>query len=148
MVKIAVCGAAGRMGGRIIAAIKETEGVELSGALERPGHPMVGQDAGYNAGLGAIGVVISDDLNATVQGCDVLIDFTAPKVSLKNLEVCALYKKSIVIASQLPINKWHEYIAEPTLADAIMDRLMANAHRFDLKGESMRKKTIKNQPEK
>lgn len=57
-------------------------------------------------------------------------------------------KKSIVIASQLPINKWHEYIAEPTLADAIMDRLMANAHRFDLKGESMRKKTIKNQPEK
>lgn len=57
-------------------------------------------------------------------------------------------KKSVVIASQLPINKWHEYIAEPTLADAIMDRLMANAHRFELKGESLRKKSIKNQPEK
>lgn len=57
-------------------------------------------------------------------------------------------KKSVVIASQLPINKWHEYIAEPTLADAIMDRLMANAHRFDLKGESLRKKTIKNPSEK
>lgn len=99
MVKLAVCGAAGRMGGRIIAAIKEASGVELSGALERPGHPMVGQDAGYNAGLGAIGVAISDDLNAVVQGCDVLIDFTAPKVSLKNLEVCSLFKKSIVIGS-------------------------------------------------
>lgn len=57
-------------------------------------------------------------------------------------------KKSIIIASQLPVNKWHEYIAEPTLADAIMDRLMANAHRFELKGESMRKKSVKNQSEK
>ncbi len=57
-------------------------------------------------------------------------------------------KKSIIIASQLPINKWHEYIAEPTLADAIMDRLMANAHRLELKGESLRKKSVKNQTEK
>ena len=54
-------------------------------------------------------------------------------------------KRSIVIASQIPINKWHEAINEPTLADAIMDRLMANAHRFELKGESLRKK---NKPEK
>lgn len=99
MVKIAVCGAAGRMGGRIIAAISETEGAVVSGALERLGHPMVGQDAGFNAGLGAIGVTISDDLTAVVQGCDVLIDFTTPKVSLKNLEVCGLNKKSIVIGS-------------------------------------------------
>ncbi len=57
-------------------------------------------------------------------------------------------KKSVVIGSQLPVNKWHEYIAEPTLADAIMDRLMANAHRFDLKGESLRKKSTKNSSEK
>lgn len=57
-------------------------------------------------------------------------------------------KKSVIIASQLPVSKWHEYIAEPTLADAIMDRLMANAHRFELKGESMRKKSVKNQSEK
>jgi len=57
-------------------------------------------------------------------------------------------KKSIVIASQLPIAKWHEYIGESTLADAIMDRLTANAHRFELKGESLRKKSVKNSPEK
>jgi DNA replication protein DnaC len=54
-------------------------------------------------------------------------------------------KRSIMIASQIPINKWHEAINEPTLADAIMDRLMANAHRFELKGESLRRK---NKPEK
>ena len=48
--------------------------------------------------------------------------------------------KSVVIASQLPIAAWYDYIAEPTLADAILDRLLTNAHRFDLKGESLRKK--------
>ncbi len=48
-------------------------------------------------------------------------------------------KKSVIITSQLPIAKWYEFIAEPTLADAIMDRLAGNAHRIDLKGESLRK---------
>jgi len=52
-------------------------------------------------------------------------------------------KKSVIIAPQLPIAKWHEYIGEPTLTDAIMDRLFANAHRFELKGEPLRKKTIR-----
>jgi len=99
MVKIAVCGAAGRMGQRIIIAVKESEGCELSGALERPGHELVGQDAGLVAGCGTLGVKISDDLNAVVKGCDVLIDFTTPKVSLKNLEVCGLQGKAIVIGS-------------------------------------------------
>ncbi len=98
MIKIAVCGAAGRMGQRIIVAVKEA-GCELSGALERPGHDLVGQDAGLISGCGPLGVKISDDLNAVVEGCDVLIDFTSPKVSLKNLELCGLKKKAIVIGS-------------------------------------------------
>jgi 4-hydroxy-tetrahydrodipicolinate reductase len=99
MIKIAVCGAAGRMGGRIIVAVHEAEGVELSAALERPGHPMLGQDAGLVAGCGLLDVKISDNLNEAVKGCDVLIDFTTPKVSLKNLELCGLFRKSIVIGS-------------------------------------------------
>ncbi len=49
-------------------------------------------------------------------------------------------KKSVIITAQLPVNKWHEYIGESTIADAIMDRLAVNAHRFELKGESLRKK--------
>lgn len=48
-------------------------------------------------------------------------------------------KKSVIITSQLPIVKWFEFIGEPTLADAIMDRLAGNAHRLELKGESLRK---------
>ena len=48
-------------------------------------------------------------------------------------------KRSMVITSQLPVPKWYDYINEPTVADAIMDRLVHSAHRIELKGESMRK---------
>lgn len=49
--------------------------------------------------------------------------------------------RSTLITSQLPVKHWHEYIGEPTLADAILDRLVHNAHKLALKGESMRKTT-------
>jgi DNA replication protein DnaC len=48
-------------------------------------------------------------------------------------------KRSTLITAQLPVQLWHDYIGEPTLADAIMDRLAGNAHRIELKGESLRK---------
>jgi DNA replication protein DnaC len=47
--------------------------------------------------------------------------------------------RSTLIASQLPVSTWQEIIAEPTLSDAILDRITSNAHRIELKGESMRK---------
>ena len=46
---------------------------------------------------------------------------------------------SIIITSQLPIKEWYAYFKNPTLADAIMDRLIHNAYKINLKGESMRK---------
>ena len=49
-------------------------------------------------------------------------------------------RRSTLIASQLPVSHWHEYLGDPTLADAIMDRLVHNAHTITLKGESMRKR--------
>lgn len=49
-------------------------------------------------------------------------------------------KGSTIITSQLPVKQWYEYINEPTLADAIMDRLTAHVHKIELKGESLRKK--------
>ena len=48
--------------------------------------------------------------------------------------------KSTIVASQLPLSHWHEYLGEATLADAILDRLVHNAYKIQLKGESMRKK--------
>lgn len=49
-------------------------------------------------------------------------------------------KRSTIITSQLPVAKWYEYINDPTMADAILDRLTARAHRIELKGESWRRK--------
>jgi len=48
-------------------------------------------------------------------------------------------RKSTLVTSQLPIEQWHDYIGEPTIADAILDRLVHNAYKIPLKGESMRK---------
>ena len=52
-------------------------------------------------------------------------------------------RKSTVIASQFPVNSWHDIIGEPTIADAICDRIIHNAFRIELKGESIRKKYAK-----
>lgn len=51
-------------------------------------------------------------------------------------------RKSTIVTSQLPVTSWHEAIGDPTLADAILDRLVHNAHKIELKGESMRKHAI------
>ena len=48
-----------------------------------------------------------------------------------------------MITSQMPVENWHDLIGDPTLADAILDRLIHNAHRVPLKGESLRKKGAK-----
>lgn len=52
--------------------------------------------------------------------------------------------KSTIITSQIPLNKWFEVIGNPTIADAICDRIVHNSHKFNLKGESMRKNKLKN----
>jgi DNA replication protein DnaC len=49
-------------------------------------------------------------------------------------------ERSTIITSQLPIKDWHEFIGEPTIADAVMDRLLNLSHKFELKGGSMRKR--------
>lgn len=48
-------------------------------------------------------------------------------------------RRSTIVTSQLPVDQWHAYLADPTLADAILDRLVHNSYRLALKGESMRK---------
>lgn len=56
-------------------------------------------------------------------------------------EICEdrYQKRSTILTAQLPVSKWHEQIGDPTLADGILDRLVHNAHRIELRGESMRR---------
>jgi len=101
MIKTVVTGAAGRMGARIINVLSTSEGIRLSGAIERKGHSLVGQDSCGPAGLASGGILtlITDDLSAALKEGDVLIDFTFPETSLHNLKVCAELGKPAVIGS-------------------------------------------------
>lgn len=85
MTSIAITGAAGRMGQRLIALARQDGGFTLAGAVERPDHPMQGRDAGEIAGVGSIGLPVSPDLRATPQ---VLVDFTAPPSTRHWLKTC------------------------------------------------------------
>lgn len=70
---------------------------------------------------------------------------TSTKLSLLQLIEDRHGRNSTIITSQLPVAQWFDYINEPTLADAIMDRLMQQVHRIELTGESMRKSKKSNQ---
>ncbi|HUH37067.1 MAG TPA: 4-hydroxy-tetrahydrodipicolinate reductase [Spongiibacteraceae bacterium] len=97
--RIAVTGAAGRMGKTLIEAIRHTPGCVLSAALERPGSSLIGADAGELAGLGRNGVLIADDIEAVLDDFDVLIDFTMPEATLINATVCGEADRRLVIGT-------------------------------------------------
>ncbi|HVZ05525.1 4-hydroxy-tetrahydrodipicolinate reductase [Hyphomicrobium sp.] len=87
--KIAVMGAAGRMGRQLIAAIAAEPGCTLSGATEPAGSSMLGKDAGELAGLERLGVAVSSDTAAVIAAADAIVDFTIPKASVEFAELAA-----------------------------------------------------------
>ncbi|MBA2815801.1 4-hydroxy-tetrahydrodipicolinate reductase [Candidatus Pantoea persica] len=97
--RIAIVGAPGRMGRYLIDATQQAEGVELVAALARPGASLVGSDAGELAGLGKIGILITDDLRSVINDFDVLVDFTRPEGTLHYLALCREHKKAMVIGT-------------------------------------------------
>ncbi|BCR23482.1 4-hydroxy-tetrahydrodipicolinate reductase [Aquipseudomonas alcaligenes] len=99
MRRIAVMGAAGRMGKILIEAVGQAEGAKLTAAVDRPDSSLIGADAGELAAQGKIGVTLAGDLNAVLDQFDVLIDFTHPSVTLKNLEICRCAGKAMVIGT-------------------------------------------------
>ena len=99
MIRVAVVGAAGRMGKSLIQAVTEADGVTLGAATERPGSSLVGADAGELASVGRLDVTIQDSLEAVVNDFDVVIDFTAPQVTLNHMAVCRTHGKRIVIGT-------------------------------------------------
>lgn len=99
MIRLAVTGAAGRMGRTLIQAIQEADGLTLGAAVERPGSSLVGADAGEAAGVGHLGVPVSDRLDAVSAAFDILIDFTVPAATLENVALCAASGKAMVIGT-------------------------------------------------
>lgn len=97
--RIAIVGAAGRMGRVLITAVNQDDESELAAATVRPGSSLVGADLGELAGVGRLDVAAVDSLEAVVNDIDVLIDFTTPQFTLSNLAFCAKHGKAIVIGT-------------------------------------------------
>ena len=99
MMRIAITGASGRMGRSLIEACQAGEGMRLSAAVDRPGSPAVGIDAGELAGVGHLGVPVASDLEQVLDQMDVLVDFTRPEATLAYLDLCRAHGKSMVIGT-------------------------------------------------
>jgi len=96
--KIVIAGATGRMGHVLLQGVFEDESLQLYGALDRAGSPNIGRDAGELFGKNT-GVYIGADADKTLQGADVLIDFTRPEASMDYLEICQRHHVKHVIGT-------------------------------------------------
>ena len=99
MQRIAVMGAAGRMGKILIEAVGQAQDAELTAAVDRPDSSLIGADVGELVAQGKIGVTLAGDLKAVLDQFDVLIDFTHPTVTLNNLAICRQAGKAMVIGT-------------------------------------------------
>lgn len=87
--RIAVTGAAGRMGRALLTAVHETDGCVIAGAVERDGHADIGVDAGLLAGVGDVGVPIKSDALEVFASVDAVLDFTAPDATVEFADLAA-----------------------------------------------------------
>lgn len=97
--KIAVMGAAGRMGRELVKAVAATPGAHLSGGLEAAGSPMIGADLGTLAGLEALGVTVSSDAEAVISSSDAILDFTSPRATAEFARLAAKHGVAHVIGT-------------------------------------------------
>ena len=97
--KVAIVGAAGRMGQHLIEASLSHTKVKLTVAVEHAGHQAVGRDVGQLLGGSELSVCIGDNLAEQVAHFDVAIDFTRPEGTLKTLDICLAHSKGLVIGT-------------------------------------------------
>ena len=97
--RIAVNGAAGRMGRCLIQAVAQTEGLMLSAAIARVESSLLGSDAGELAGVGKLGVEITSDFGAAIAQSDVIVDFTLPEVTMELIPHCLESQCRLVIGT-------------------------------------------------
>jgi 4-hydroxy-tetrahydrodipicolinate reductase len=98
VVSVGIHGATGRMGTRLIQLIASDKTFKLAAALERSGHPRLGDDAGLVAGVGPLGVALDSSLPASSQ-LDVMIDFSLPEASLAIARLCTQRRIALVVGT-------------------------------------------------
>ncbi|MGH7276395.1 MAG: 4-hydroxy-tetrahydrodipicolinate reductase [Candidatus Rokuibacteriota bacterium] len=98
-IDVVVAGAAGRMGNRIVACLRDVPELRLAAALEAPGHGALGRDAGELAGVGRVGVAVGADPAAAITRDRVLVEFSVPEASLEHLRLVARQGARAVIGT-------------------------------------------------
>ncbi len=99
MVKIAIAGAAGRMGRNLVKAAHHNSEASVGVGSERPESSLVGVDVGELCGEGRFDVALVDDLSKAIEEFDVIVDFTAPVSTLANIELCKRHGKKLIIGT-------------------------------------------------
>ena len=97
--RVAIVGAAGRMGKSLIESTFDFDELTLSAALENDNSPYLGKDAGEISGIGSVGIPIKSSLKQVIDEFDIVIDFTVPQATMKHLEICHQHKKKMVIGT-------------------------------------------------
>jgi 4-hydroxy-tetrahydrodipicolinate reductase len=98
MIKVVIAGASGRMGHILLEAVAAAPDLRLHAALDRPGSPALGRDAGELIGT-HLDVAVTADVKAALAGADVLIDFTRPEATLLHLAACQEQRVAAVIGT-------------------------------------------------
>ena len=97
--RLVVMGAGGRMGRALVKAITEADGVTVCAALERAGSPALGKDAGDLAGVGSLGVPVTDDALAAIVNAEGIVDFTAPAATIELAALAAQARIAHIIGT-------------------------------------------------
>lgn len=99
MINIAITGAGGRMGKTLIEAITNSDGIQLTAAVENPESALIGADVGELSGVGRNNIQVVGSLSDVINSFDVLIDFSTPTSTASNAEVCLAHKKKLVVGT-------------------------------------------------
>lgn len=99
MTKVIIAGVAGRMGKRIAAMVNDHKDLQVAGGFELAGNPCIGKDIGEVAGIGHLGVAISDDIRKIIDAGDVIIDFTFHEATMPLARIAAQHNKAMVIGT-------------------------------------------------
>ena len=99
MIRVAITGVCGRMGRCITQGIAEQADMELVGAIQYPGHPQIGSDAGIVAGIGEIGVPVTGKLADVLESVDVIIEFSEPEATVQHLQQAVDADKAVVVGT-------------------------------------------------
>jgi len=99
MINVIIHGCTGRMGTTNVRVFHSDNDIKIVGGIVEEGNPFLGMDAGEVAGIGKIGVKISDNVEEYINNCDIIVDFSVPLATSKLIDLALKYKKKLVIGT-------------------------------------------------